>query len=76
MIVYYFVICIKGYAFLIELMLRMEELATVENAEVRQQLRHLVLPVTSLALSGHQVLIKAGASWIECGLICLMTMNA
>ena len=64
MIVYYFVICIKGYAFLTELMLRMEELATVENAEVRQQLRHLVLPVTSLALSGHQVLIKAGVSWI------------
>ena len=37
-------------------MLRLEEVATVENAEIRQQLRHLVLPVTSLALSGHQEL--------------------
>ena len=36
-------------------MLRLEEVATAENTEVRQQLRHLVLPVTSLALSGHQV---------------------
>ena len=36
-------------------MLRLEEVATVENVEIRQQLRHLVLPITSLALSGHQV---------------------
>lgn len=41
-------------------MLRLEEVATVENAEIRQQLRHLVLPVTSLALSGHQVFALEG----------------
>ena len=50
----------QGYAFLTELMLRLEEVATVENAEIRQQLRHLVLPVTSLALSGHQVFALEG----------------